>query len=85
MVVSGQPLGQMNLADPFIYLEGNTYYAFGTESNDGFRCYSSEDLEHWVQVKGKAKSRTSLEEVIEEGQLILKPSSEYLTPHLYSR
>ena len=43
MVVSGQPLGQMNLADPFIYLEGDTYYAFGTESNDGFR-------------KGKAKS-----------------------------
>lgn len=56
MVVSGQPLGQMNLADPFIYLEGDTYYAFGTESNDGFRCYCSEDLEHWVQVKGKAKS-----------------------------
>lgn len=56
LVASGQPLEQMYLADPFIYLEGDTYYAFGTESSEGFRCYSSTDLEHWTQVPGRAKS-----------------------------
>ena len=53
-------VGQMNLADPFIYLEGDTYYAFGTESNEGFRCYSSTDLEHWEQVSGKARDGFAL-------------------------
>ena len=48
----GQP-SQVPLADPYILLENETYYAYGTHSNDGIECYTSDDLEHW-QLQGLA-------------------------------
>lgn len=35
------------LADPYILLEDGIYYAYGTESDSGINCYTSEDLENW--------------------------------------
>ncbi len=38
---------QVELADPYILLEGDTYYAYGTRDANGIRCYSSTDLRSW--------------------------------------
>ena len=45
---------EFSLRDPFILLEKDTYYLYGTRSEtawddhaDGFDCYKSEDLENW--------------------------------------
>lgn len=38
---------QVPLADPYILLEGDTYYAYGTNDADGIRCYTSNDLRVW--------------------------------------
>ena len=38
---------QVPLADPYILLEGDTYYAYGTNDANGIRCYSSDDLRVW--------------------------------------
>lgn len=35
------------LADPFIMLYDNTYYAYGTNDKDGIAVYLSNDLVHW--------------------------------------
>ncbi|MET3115668.1 beta-xylosidase [Pedobacter sp. CG_S7] len=35
------------LADPTIYLEKDTYYLYGTSSNDGFLVYQSANLKKW--------------------------------------
>lgn len=35
------------LGDPFIMLFENTYYAYGTNANNGIDVYTSEDLEYW--------------------------------------
>ena len=40
--------GQLPIADPFILLHDGVYHAYGT-GEDGFRVYSSTDLEHWVK------------------------------------
>jgi len=38
---------QLPIADSFIMLDGDTYYAYGTHSWDGIECYSSQDLRTW--------------------------------------
>ena len=38
---------QVPLADPYILLEGDTYYAYGTNDANGIRCYTSDDLRTW--------------------------------------
>ena len=38
---------EVPLADPYILLEGDTYYAYGTNDADGIRCYTSNDLRVW--------------------------------------
>lgn len=38
---------QIPLADPYILLDGDTYYAYGTKDANGIRCYSSDDLRTW--------------------------------------
>lgn len=38
---------QVPLADPYILLDGDTYYAYGTYDSDGIRCYTSDDLRTW--------------------------------------
>ena len=35
------------LADPFILLHNNTYYAYGTHADNGIEVYTSDDLKHW--------------------------------------
>ncbi|MDR1203830.1 MAG: glycoside hydrolase family 43 protein [Tannerellaceae bacterium] len=35
------------LADPTIFLDNGTYYLYGTNSPEGFRVYTSDDLIHW--------------------------------------
>ena len=44
------------LADPFILLENDTYYAYGTHSREGIAVYTSTDLKTW-QSAGLALSR----------------------------
>ena len=35
-------------ADPYILLDGDTYYAYGTHSANGIECYSSDNLTEWT-------------------------------------
>lgn len=35
------------LGDPFIMLNGNTYYAYGTNAENGIEVYTSDDLVYW--------------------------------------
>ncbi len=35
------------LADPYILLHDDTYYAYGTHSRNGIECYTSNDLKYW--------------------------------------
>jgi beta-xylosidase len=44
------------LADPFIMLNKGTYYAYGTNAEDGIVVYTSEDLKIW-QYKGMALNK----------------------------
>ena len=39
---------QVPLADPFILLDGDTYYAYGTHAADGIEVYTSTDLQTWT-------------------------------------
>lgn len=41
-------LGLVPLADPFILVEGDTYYAYGTSSDDGIVVCKSKDLKKWT-------------------------------------
>ena len=49
---------QLELADPFILLEGDTYYAYGTHSPEGFQVYASKDLRTW-EYRGMALHKDS--------------------------
>ena len=46
----------MTLADPFIMLYHNTYYAYGTNSDEGIEVYTSNDLREW-KLKGLALNK----------------------------
>ena len=39
---------RLELADPFVLLEGGVYYAYGTHSSDGIEVFSSDDLKTWT-------------------------------------
>ena len=41
------PNDRVPLADPFIMLHGDTYYAYGTRSRNGIVVYTSNDLKEW--------------------------------------
>ncbi|MGL5016318.1 MAG: glycoside hydrolase family 43 protein [Bacteroidales bacterium] len=41
------PAINVPLGDPFILLHGDTYYAYGTNAEDGIEVYSSDDLVSW--------------------------------------
>ena len=49
------------LADPFILLDGDTYYAYGTNDADGIRCYTSNDLRVW-KYEGLALNKSNTTE-----------------------
>ena len=38
---------RIELADPFILLHNNTYYAYGTHSRNGIEVYTSKNLKEW--------------------------------------
>jgi len=38
----------IEFADPFIMLDGDTYYSYGTKSDRGIEVYSSDDLKYWT-------------------------------------
>lgn len=42
------PQSQVPLADPYILLDGDTYYAYGTHHADGIEYWKSSDLQNWV-------------------------------------
>ena len=44
------PQSQVPLADPYILLDGDTYYAYGTHAADGIECWRSKDLQYWNYV-----------------------------------
>ena len=52
---------QVPLADPYILLDGNTYYAYGTNDANGIRCYTSDDLRTW-KYEGLALNKTNTTE-----------------------
>ena len=39
---------QVPLADPYILLDGDTYYAYGTNNANGIEYWKSSDLQNWV-------------------------------------
>ena len=41
-------VSQVPFADPYVLLDGDTYYAYGTHSNNGIEYYSSKDLKNWT-------------------------------------
>lgn len=51
-VAVAQKRDTIQLADPTIFHDGNTYYLYGTGSPDGFPVYTSTDLKNW-QLQGK--------------------------------
>ena len=38
----------VQLADPFIMLDGDTYYAYGTHASSGIEVFTSNDLKEWT-------------------------------------
>ena len=38
----------VQLADPFIMLDGGTYYAYGTHADSGIEVFTSNDLKEWT-------------------------------------
>src|SRR5690554_4469868 len=44
----------VDLADPFIMLHGDLYYAYGTNSPDGIEVYTSDDLKEWKKEQNLA-------------------------------
>ena len=47
---------KVRLADPFIFYENGTYYAYGTFSPDGILVFTSKDLKKWTN-KGLALNK----------------------------
>lgn len=48
------------LADPFILLYENRYYAYGTNSPDGIAVFVSDDLQTWQRGEGRAQGGLAL-------------------------
>ena len=52
---------QVPLADPYILLDKDTYYAYGTNDANGIRCYTSDDLRTW-KYEGLALNKSNTTE-----------------------
>lgn len=55
------PKSIVPLADPYILLDGDTYYAYGTHASDGIEYWTSTDLQGWTY-GGLALSKTNTSE-----------------------
>ncbi|HHV87094.1 MAG TPA: family 43 glycosylhydrolase [Petrimonas sp.] len=51
------PDDRVSLADPFILLHEDVYYAYGTHSNDGIEVFTSNDLKTWRKAEKLALHR----------------------------
>lgn len=60
-VFRASTISQVPLADPFIMLDGDTYYAYGTHSDNGIEVYTSSDLRSWTS-KGLALNKRNTSE-----------------------
>ena len=48
------PEDRVSLADPFILLHNDVYYAYGTHSNDGIAVFMSDNLKRWQKKENLA-------------------------------
>ena len=48
VLTAAAQVSQVPFADPYVLLDGDTYYAYGTHSNNGIEYYSSKDLKNWT-------------------------------------
>ena len=60
-IVAQTAQSQVPLADPFILLDGDTYYAYGTNNANGIEYWKSVDLNNWVY-GGLALSKSNTSE-----------------------
>ena len=58
----GQELSAVPLADPFILLDGGTYYAYGTHDPNGIEVWTSDDLLTWTRADDLALSKENTTE-----------------------
>lgn len=58
---SQSPKSIVPLADPYILLDGDTYYAYGTHASDGIEYWTSTNLQEWAY-GGLALSKTNTTE-----------------------
>lgn len=54
-------MSQVPLADPYILLDGDTYYAYGTHAADGIEVWTSKNLKYWKN-QGLALSKDNTTE-----------------------
>ena len=79
----------VTLADPFILLDGDTYYAYGTGDPDGIAVWTSTDLQEWTRQPQLAlhKSNTTEEQWFWAPEVYYKNGQYYMyysaNEHLY--
>ncbi|WP_044109094.1 glycoside hydrolase family 43 protein [Xylanibacter brevis] len=87
-VCRAQRVSEVPLADPYILLDGDTYYAYGTGAKEGIEYYTSKDLQTW-QRGGLAlhKDNTSEEQWFWAPEVYLRNGRYYMyysaNEHLY--
>ena len=86
--MTAQEISKVPLADPYILLAGNTYFAYGTHSADGIEVWSSQDLKYW-EYRGLAldKANTTETQWFWAPEIYYKKSKYYMyysaNEHLY--
>ena len=83
-----QRQSEVPLADPYILVDGNTYYAYGTHASDGIEVYSSTDLEHWqYETLALSKENTTEQQWFWAPEVYFKNGQYYMyysaNEHLY--
>ncbi|MCF0175622.1 MAG: family 43 glycosylhydrolase [Bacteroidales bacterium] len=78
---SGKPVtetqkGLIQIADPYVLREGNTFYAYGTSSANGIISFKSTDLRKWYRC-GKADGGLALH------KNDVTPSINFWAPEVY--
>ncbi len=62
LCTSAQERSIVPLADPFILLDGDTYYAYGTHDANGIEVWTSQDLMGWTKQNELALSKANTSE-----------------------
>ena len=58
--VAQYQVSKLPLADPFVFYEDGTYYAYGTHSGDGIVVFTSDNLIEWQQQSQLALHRKAM-------------------------